>query len=178
MVGLNEYPKIDGNILDANNVNKYHKGIATGTLTVVTTTTTAGVDYVDIPIPAGLLTEKDLIVIELIGTPSNIALLARLSLNDVTSVGNLLASTDICTANDPYFARFVVYQDKVTNDIMSAHKVSNDGGGDVYVGAGSLDSGDANVITTAFTLQLSMWNASTSSGASTHKYWVYAVSIP
>jgi len=169
----------DGDVLFAADLNDTFgevgaMGLASGTITLQTTTTAYDVDFADVSIAAGALTANDIIVIELVGSASDQAVIAQLGINDVTSTGTLFDST-IITASDTGWTTFKVRENPTANDVLVGTFASVDSGSTVGDDVDTHDTNDANVMTTAFTIRINLRQGSSASANSPFNYTVYAV---
>lgn len=179
----------DGEVLYAADLNDtieeiaVFKNIASGSITIATTTTAYNTanQYVDISIAAGDLTASSILFIDLYSQVGDYATQLQLQLeaNDVTSSGNIVSNTNIYggDANEKIgIVKFMLLQEvNDTSQINGQYIYCNAQNTISSNSTTRLDTGDDNIFTTAFTLRLNFkWADSNADQTGRVRYKVYA----
>ena len=174
MTGEGVRPKIAADRLYATDINKTPYKLASGTVTVATSTTTYNVDYADISIAVGELAAEDIIKVTIVGDcPGNQGLSFALYVQDTSQDGGI-ASATMGSAGENFTIEARVTQDVTTNDLINGSwnyvNETSTGGK-----AGTADTNDANIMTTAWSLRLNFLHVASSSAATTVRYVAWVV---
>lgn len=180
MANEGEFPKSDGDILYASEVNGFQDSRrvkAKGDFELATTTTVfdTGSSFVDVSFSANELNATDQVVVELHsnnGGDQTITL--RVDVDDVTTPVNS-SEISFATSQQVQHSTIVLRQKQTTTDLIDTftYSIFNAGTTTFVAQSTSLDTNDVNVFTTAWTLRINSKNASASSGATTIFYTVY-----
>ena len=155
---------------------RLHK-LASGTVTVQTTTTAYDVDFADISIAAGDLTANDTIIIEyMANNVSNKAIDSKINFNNITTPGSYIELSTVLETVNSGGGTYKLIQDPKTSDIIigSHVKLTNITMDEI---TSSYDTNDPNIFTTAFTIRLNFKNATQPADVTTVIRWV-AYRIP
>ena len=158
--------KSDGEIYYGSEYNSMSFKLASGTVTLQSTTDSYDTDYVDISIGAGDLIANDIIQIHLMtkNTDSAYDVMARVDISGTSSTGTLMSEGSIANQTDAGMMIIGISQDGAVNDQLNAACVCSFL--EASTSEGSLDTNDANIFTTAFTIRLNFkWSAAASQAA-------------
>lgn len=176
MTAEGTFPKSNGDIWYAGDVNLLSYRITSGTITLNTSSTSYDVDYADINIAAGQLASTDLINIDVFGYEADPAKVMnfRLDVKNVTSTGSMWDNA-ITPAAAAYFTLNVkVGQRFDVNDVLVGSHLAIAGSSPTS-NPSSVDTDDANVMTTAFTLRLNFKYDATATQTSSIRYIATAI---
>lgn len=150
--------------------------LAYGDLTITNTTTTLNTDNADVSIAAGQLNSGDLIQIRLVvyNADTTNTLTWSIQGRDTTAQGNIVRKDDQISAGNTGFVDINLFEHPITNDLIvgvAEHIDETNATTEVNL-IDPIDTNDANVFATAWTLRITgKYNASSTNNA-TIRYWV------
>jgi len=189
MVGEGVFPKSDGDILYASEVNSFEgsrKILGFGTITVQTTSTAYDTDYVDFAFSAGDLNATDQLVVDFawqngFNSAGNVFL--KCDVLNTTATGSTaelsIASNGSGNAGN-CIGTTVLRQNQSTTDIVNhftqSHSHTTSSG--MSVQSGTIDTNDANIFATAWTLRINTKVSGSVGGNTSLFYRVYRDVLP
>lgn len=151
--------------------------LASGSFALQTSTTGYGTDKADIAINLGQLNNTDMILVRIaiFNDDASRTVSWSVQAQDTSSTGDIITESNGVTTDNRAFVNAQIWQDGTTNDLLvgSWDEMLTQADNTDRNGMGVLDTGDANVLATSWTLRLTAKFNLSATTAGKVQYWVY-----